>query len=234
MALVFCTRCGHRVSTTAQKCPSCGTPPYRSRVASTASTDPPTNDATAPRTTPESAAPHRGSRIAGQLFGWTLAIVVIGGLYNVLNKTSTARTTGSSPPSTEPEAGSSAAETGPAPPSILPPKFDIAIHTGGGNSDAIDDQYGIRRVKMVLTDDRPTTILRIIVNGRVGATGDCDFVSGDPFIFVDSDNLMGQPPRPEPRLRLNTGDYVLVPASCGELVTLKIVTDRGTVNYRFR
>jgi len=31
MALIFCTRCGHRVSTTAPKCPSCGTPPYSTR-----------------------------------------------------------------------------------------------------------------------------------------------------------------------------------------------------------
>ena len=29
MALVYCTRCGHRVSTTAPKCPNCGAPPYR-------------------------------------------------------------------------------------------------------------------------------------------------------------------------------------------------------------
>jgi hypothetical protein len=34
MPLAFCTRCGHRVSTTAPRCPSCGTPPYNGRLAS--------------------------------------------------------------------------------------------------------------------------------------------------------------------------------------------------------
>jgi len=29
MALIFCTRCGHKVSTNAPKCPSCGAPPYQ-------------------------------------------------------------------------------------------------------------------------------------------------------------------------------------------------------------
>lgn len=33
MALVFCTRCGHRVSTTAQKCPGSGASPYALRNA---------------------------------------------------------------------------------------------------------------------------------------------------------------------------------------------------------
>lgn len=33
MALVFCTRCGHRVSTTAPKCPSCGAVPYSRQAA---------------------------------------------------------------------------------------------------------------------------------------------------------------------------------------------------------
>jgi hypothetical protein len=28
MALIFCTKCGHKVSTTAPKCPGCGAPPY--------------------------------------------------------------------------------------------------------------------------------------------------------------------------------------------------------------
>jgi len=32
MALVFCTRCGHRLSTTAPKCPSSGAPPYAARL----------------------------------------------------------------------------------------------------------------------------------------------------------------------------------------------------------
>jgi uncharacterized RDD family membrane protein YckC len=49
MALVFCTRCGHRVSTTAQKCPACGTPPFRARVASAASTPVPLAKAVTPR-----------------------------------------------------------------------------------------------------------------------------------------------------------------------------------------
>jgi general secretion pathway protein G len=60
MALVFCTRCGHRVSTTAPKCPSCGTPPYSGRVASTASADAPANAPTAALASRESAAPPIG------------------------------------------------------------------------------------------------------------------------------------------------------------------------------
>ncbi len=38
MALTFCTRCGHRVSTTAPKCPSCGVPPYSKRSAAESAT----------------------------------------------------------------------------------------------------------------------------------------------------------------------------------------------------
>ena len=162
MALVFCTRCGHRVSTTAPKCPSCGTPPYRSRVASTASTDPPTNDATAPLTTPESAAPRRGLRIAGQLIGWTLAIVVIGGLYNVLHNTSTARTAPSPPAS---EASPPAAETTPVLPSILPPKFEVT---------SLDPFGKDKGLKIVLTDQQPVAVQRVVINGRAGEEG-CDF-----------------------------------------------------------
>jgi zinc-ribbon domain len=30
--LAYCTHCGHRVSTTALRCPACGTPPYRARI----------------------------------------------------------------------------------------------------------------------------------------------------------------------------------------------------------
>jgi hypothetical protein len=33
MALLFCTRCGHRVSDRAPKCPACGIAPYRTRIA---------------------------------------------------------------------------------------------------------------------------------------------------------------------------------------------------------
>jgi hypothetical protein len=40
MALVFCTKCGHRVSTSAPKCPSCGAPPYNRSAATSLSTDP--------------------------------------------------------------------------------------------------------------------------------------------------------------------------------------------------
>jgi hypothetical protein len=162
MALVFCTRCGHRVSTTAPKCPSCGTPPYRSRVASTASTDPPTNDATAPLTTPESAAPRRGLRIAGQLIGWTLAIVVIGGLYNALHNTSRARTAPSPPAS---EASPPAAETTPVLPSILPPKFEVT---------SLDPFGTDKGLKIVLTDQQPVAVQRVVINGRAGERG-CDF-----------------------------------------------------------
>jgi general secretion pathway protein G len=57
MALAFCTRCGHRVSTTAPRCPSCGTPPYSGRVSNTASTDAPANTPTAPVASQESTAP---------------------------------------------------------------------------------------------------------------------------------------------------------------------------------
>ena len=32
MSLIYCTKCGHRVSTTALKCPSCGTPPQMSNA----------------------------------------------------------------------------------------------------------------------------------------------------------------------------------------------------------
>ena len=233
VTLLFCRHCGSKLRDTAAFCTKCG-----AAVASTSAA-----------AKPETTNLRRISTV--------LCLVIIGAVAWIGFRTlATPRTlavaktdtsakiepsakVGSSasepaPPETEPEAGSSVAETEPSLPSVFLPKFDVTIHTGGGNSDAVDDRYGIVRVKMILTDDSPTTILRIIVNGRVGATTGCDFSSGDPLIFVDSDNLMGQPPRPEPRLRLNTGDYVLVPASCGELVTLKIVTDRGTVDYHFR
>lgn len=41
MALIHCTKCGHLVSTTAPKCPSCGTPPYSGRVAKSGSVNVP-------------------------------------------------------------------------------------------------------------------------------------------------------------------------------------------------
>ena len=240
------SHCGHRVSTTAPKCPSCGTPPYSGRVASSASTDPPAKAATATLTTREGAAPSRGLRIAGQLIGWTLAIVVIGGLYNVLNKTSTARN-GSSSPATEPEAGSSAAETGPALPSIFPPKFEVGTWT--------DRRSGNKYLKIVLTDDKPAAVQRVIVNGRAGEQG-CDFDRGKQLkacldlvgkggntreekeeevagcnetALFPLQQLFGAQPWQTP---LKTGDSLTFPASCGdELVSVKVITDRGEATY---
>src|SRR5690349_5525947 len=44
MALVFCTECGHQVSTKAPQCPSCGKPPYSMRQLAAASRASPTID----------------------------------------------------------------------------------------------------------------------------------------------------------------------------------------------
>jgi len=176
MAIVFCTRCGHRVSTTAPKCPSCGVPPYRNRVASTASTDPHANPPTAASASRESAGPTRGSRIAGQLIGWTLAIVLTGGLCNVLYRTSAAGTE-SSPPATEPEAGPSVVATAPA----LPPRAEPAASTVASANAAqfsiklksADEVTSSDTITVTSTDPEPFTITRVVFNNRANAGG-CD------------------------------------------------------------
>ncbi len=83
-----------------------------------------------------------------------------------------------------------AADPAPALPSISPPKFDVTLDTLN---------YG-RFLEIVLTDEQPAAVQRVVLNGRAGEKG-CDFVRGnivkecldaiEPFRDILRDNCYG-------------------------------------------
>jgi len=70
MGLVYCTRCGHRVSTAAPKCPSCGTPPYAAGLSS-----PITTPAATGRESPYSTGKTRAAR--QMPIRWLLIVIAL-------------------------------------------------------------------------------------------------------------------------------------------------------------
>lgn len=106
--------------------------------------------------------PSKWGQVLGSVIGLALAIFLLVGLYNVFRTASAPGTTG----------GAAA----PAPPSLFPPKFDVALHRDILHRNTRGEPP--TTLKIVLTDEQPTAVQRVVLNGRAGEKG-CDFVRQD-------------------------------------------------------
>lgn len=101
-----------------------------------------------------------------------LAIVFLIGFYQLvvspLMKPRPVDDAGSGPPA--------APLPAPALPSLFPPKFDVALHRDIFHRNTRGEPP--TTLKIVLTDEQPAAIQRVVLNGRAGEEG-CDFVRED-------------------------------------------------------
>jgi len=118
-----------------------------------------------------------GRRIWGTVLGSALGVLLIfwliSGLYSSYRSGTAA--VGASPPATG-GASDPATEPAPALPSFFPPKFEVALHRDIFHRNTRGEPP--TTLKIVLTDEEPAAIQRVVLNGRAGEKG-CDFTRED-------------------------------------------------------
>lgn len=238
MALAFCTRCGHRVSTTAPKCPQCGTPPYEIRnklepsankltegsppgtVSASVSDTPSIVSAQAKKLVFQNSAKQTPSPVNTWPLATTRLLLAIGLLVMLF--------LGRQYLTTELShfwLGVEASEHPAPPPS---PRFKVQV---------LPDENLDPMVSIASLDSQSVWITRFVFNGRrfdeLGTDNGCEENCLEKVCDFNGERKL-DPTYPVPR-RLNMGDSVSFPWShmnCGKtFVRVDIYTDRGNVSY---